>query len=273
MTTRLAQERTSLPITKIRTTVIIPGAYNNDNHWSSSANDYYTFQFTGQQVRVYASMAPNAGIAAFSVDNGPETYFDTYAATRADNVFQFATPTLSDSTRTLKVRVTGLKNSASTGYNVPADRIDVVWGGSAVGQGIYTIANQSTADNLEVASGNLPDGGTVNHAPYTGQTYQRWNLMAVGDGSYRIVNVNSGLDLEGNGASKLNGATVDQWEDSGAGATNEHWTLVAVGDGSYRIVNVNSGLDLAVNGTTGVIDQWQDVPGAANEHWTLTPSN
>jgi len=83
--------------------------------------------------------------------------------------------------------------------------------------------------------------------------------MAVGDGSYRIVNVNSGLDLEVYGASKSNGRTVDQWEDSGSNAINEHWNAVAVGDGSYRIVNVNSGFDLEVDGTTGVVDQWQDV--------------
>jgi O-glycosyl hydrolase len=249
------------------------GAYNNDNHWSSTTNDYFTFQFTGQQARVYASMAPNGGIAAFSVDNGPETYFDTYTATRADNVSLFATPTLSNSTHTLKVRVTGLKNPASGGYNVPADRIDVVSPTSAVGQGIYTITNKQTNDYLEVASGSLADGGTVDHAAANGQTYQRWNLMAVGDGSYRIVNVNSGLDLEVNGASKSNGAVVNQWEDSGSAATNEHWKFVAVGDGSYKIQNVNSGLDLEVNGTTGVIDQWSDVPGAANEHWVLTPSS
>jgi len=97
--------------------------------------------------------------------------------------------------------------------------------------------------------------------------------MAVGDGSYRIVNVNSGLDPEVHGASKSNGGTVDQWEDSGSSATNEHWNVVAVSDGSYRIVNVNSGLDLEVNGTTGVVDQWQDVSGAKNEHWTLSTTN
>lgn len=44
------------------------GAYQSDNHWSGNANDYYTFQFSGQQARVYAAMAPNGGIAAFSVD-------------------------------------------------------------------------------------------------------------------------------------------------------------------------------------------------------------
>ena len=250
------------------------GAYGSDNHWSSSTGDYYTFQFSGQQIRVYASMAANGGIAAFSVDNGAETYFDTYAATRADNVFLFATPTLAQGTHSLKVRVTGLKNAASTGYNVPADRADVVSGGAAVGQGIYKIVNVNNGLDLEVNSASLADGGTVDtYQDVSGANNQHWNLMAVGDGSYRMVNVNSGLDLEVSGASQSNGGTVDQWEDSGAGATNEHWRAVAVGDGSYKIVNLNSGLDLEVNGTTGVVDQWQDVPGSSNEHWTLTMAN
>ena len=250
------------------------GAYNNDNHWSSTANDYYTFQFNGQQVRLYASMASNGGIAAFSVDGGPETYFDTYAATRVDDVFLFATPTIASGTHTLKVRVTGLKNAASSGYNVPADRIDVISAGAAVGQGIYKLVNVQNGLDLEVNSASLADGGTVDtYSDVSGANNEHWNLMAVGDGSYRIVNVNSGLDLEVSGASKSNGATIDQWEESGSSATNEHWNVIAVGNGSYRIVDVNSGLDLEVNGTTGVVDQWQDVSGATNEHWTLGMTN
>lgn len=249
------------------------GAYDNDNHWSSTANDYYTFQFTGQQARVYASMSPNGGIAAFSVDNGAETYFDTYAPSRTDDVSLFATPTLANGVHTLKVRVTGLKNAASSGFNVPADRIDVS-SGSEVGQDIYKIVNANNTRDLEVNSASLADGGTVDtYQDVSGANNEHWNLMAAGDGSYRIVNVNSGLDLEVSGASKSNGGKVDQWQDSGSSATNERWTLAPVGDGSYRIVNLNSGLDLEVNGTTGAVDQWQDVSGAKNEHWTLTMTN
>lgn len=249
------------------------GAYDNDNHWSSSVNDSYTFQFNGEQARVYASMAPNGGIAAFSVDNGGETYFDTYAPSRTDNVFLFSTPTLANGMHTLKVRVTGLKTAASTGFNVAADRIDVVTG-SQVGQGIYKIVNVRNSLDLEVNSASLADGGTVDtYKDVSGANNEHWNLMAVGDGSYRIVNVNSGLDLEVSGASKSNGGKVDQWQDSGSSAANEHWNLISVGGGSYRIVNVNSGLDLEVNGTTGVVDQYQDVSGATNEHWTLGMTN
>lgn len=249
------------------------GAYDSDNHWSSTTGDYFTFQFTGQQARVYASMSANGGTLAFSVDNGAETYFDTYAAMRVDDVFLFATPTLGYGNHTLKVRVTGLKNAASSGYNVPADRIDVVGSGSEVGQGIYKIVNVRNGLDLEANSSSLADGGTVDtYADVSGANNEHWNVMAVGDGSYRIVNVNSGLDLEVSGASKSDGASVDQWQDSGSSATNEHWTLVSVTDG-YRIVNANSGLDLEVNGTNGKVDQWQDVPGATNEHWTLSLTN
>ena len=104
-------------------------------------------------------MEPNGGIAGFSVDGGPETYFDTYAATRVDNVFLFTTPTIASGTHTLKVRVSGLKNAASSGYNVPADRIDIISGGSAVGQGIYKIINVQNGLDLDVNSASLADGG------------------------------------------------------------------------------------------------------------------
>jgi O-glycosyl hydrolase len=247
------------------------GAYDNDNHWSSVANDYYTFKFSGQQVRVYASMETNGGILAFSVDNGAETYFDSYAPARQDNVFLFATPTLGNGTHTLKVRNTGLKNAASSGHAVPADRIDVVGNGSEVGQDIYKIVNVSNGLDLEVNGASLANGGSVGtYADVAGANNEHWNLLAVGDGSYRIVNVESGLDLEVKGASTANGGTVDQWEDSGW--KHEHWNLVSV-SGGYRIVNANSGLDLEVNGTTGKVDQWTDVSGATNEHWTLTITN
>lgn len=246
------------------------GAHGGDHHVSSTANDTYSLRFNAEQARVYASMAPNGGIAAFSVDDGAETYFDTYATRRSDDVLLFATPTLANGVHTLKVRVTGLKNAASTGYDVSADRVDLV-AGTAVGQGFYKLVNLKNGRVLEANSANLADGGTVDtYREVSGADNEHWNVMALGDGSYRIVNVNSGLDLEVRGASTSKSATVDQWQDSGATATNEHWKIEAIGDGSYRIVNVNSGLDLEVHGGNAVVDQWPDASGAKNEHWRLS---
>ncbi|MFZ6765556.1 glycoside hydrolase [Undibacterium sp. Di26W] len=102
------------------------GAYSGQNHWSSLVGSTYSLTFTGTQARVYGSRASNQGIAAFSVDNGAETDVDLYAATRTDNTLTYATPTLPPGTHTIKVRVTGLKNSHATSVIVQADRIDVV---------------------------------------------------------------------------------------------------------------------------------------------------
>ena len=244
----------------------------NQTHWSGHIHDFYTFRFQGQQARVYASMAPDNGILAFSVDNGPETYFDAYAPIRSDDVFLFATPTLPKGTHTLKVRVTGLKNPAARNDEVPAGRIGVVASVNSVGQGIYTLVNQSNGKILEVKAASLANGGAMDvHPAVPGAGNERWNIMAMGDGAYRIVNVNSGLDLEVEAQGTGNGAKIVQWQDRGAGATSESWRIESIGDGTYRIANTRSGLDLQVNGKTGAVDQGQDVPGASNQHWTLRP--
>lgn len=104
------------------------GAHQNDNHWSNVPNAYYQLQFTGTQVNVYGGRAPMHGIAAISVDGGPETSVDTYAATRADNVLLWSSPTLAAGPHTLRVRVTGTRNPSSANNYITADRVDIVGG-------------------------------------------------------------------------------------------------------------------------------------------------
>ena len=249
------------------------GAYDNDNHWSGNPNDYYTFQFTGQQARIYGALVNSNGIAAISVDNGAETYVDTYAANRVDDAFLYATPTLGYGTHTLKVRVTGLKHPASTGTVVNADRIDVISTVNEVGQGIYYVTNASTGQVLDAYGSNMNSPGTVGMYALNGGLNQRWNLMAFGDGSYRMVNVNSGENLDVVEASTANGAAIDQYEDKGAfSSANQRWYISPNGDGTYTIANVNSGLNLEVNGSTGGLDQRQNT-NTSSQHWTLTLTN
>ena len=104
------------------------GAYQNDNHWSNNTNDSYTVNFSGTQALVYGAKNNNHGIAAYSIDGGAETEVDLYSATRSDNSFLFASPTLTKGQHTLKVRVSGRKNPSATAYVVPADRVDIVAG-------------------------------------------------------------------------------------------------------------------------------------------------
>jgi DNA-binding beta-propeller fold protein YncE len=101
------------------------GAYQNDNHWSNATNAYYQVRFNGTQAKLYMGKASLHGIAAVSVDGGSETLIDLYAATRADGVLVYTSPTLAAGSHTLKVRVTGTKNASAGDTFVIADRVDV----------------------------------------------------------------------------------------------------------------------------------------------------
>jgi hypothetical protein len=118
------------------------GAYQNDNHWSYTANAFYQVTFTGTQIKLYGARAPIHGIEAVSIDGGAETYVDTYAATRADDVLLWSSPVLAEGQHSLKVRVTGLRNANSMGSYIAADRVDIVNGG------INLLSNPGFEDGL-----------------------------------------------------------------------------------------------------------------------------
>jgi endoglucanase len=99
--------------------------YLGDDHYSSATGSTYSITFNGTSLLLYAARASHHGIAAVSVDGGPESDVDLYAATRADQALLFTTPMLANGTHTVRVRVTGRKNAASTDFIVNADRADV----------------------------------------------------------------------------------------------------------------------------------------------------
>ena len=166
------------------------GANQGDNHWSNVANAYYQLQFTGTQVNVYGARAAWHGIAAISVDGGAETSVDTYAATRADNVLLWSSPTLGAGLHTLKVRVTGAKNPSSWGTYIAADRVDIVGGD------LNLLSNPGFENGLagwyawpggawQYADSASPNTGTshlTHRSPtaYYGATYQQLNGLANG---------------------------------------------------------------------------------------------
>jgi hypothetical protein len=103
-----------------------PGKYLSDDHYSTSVGSAFSITFTGTVLRLYSAVAPHHGIGAVSVDGGPETDMDLYAAVRQEQMLVYATPTLANTTHTVTVRVTGRKNPASTDFVVTADRADIV---------------------------------------------------------------------------------------------------------------------------------------------------
>jgi hypothetical protein len=108
-----------------------PARYNNSVTWSDTTNDYALFKFTGRQVALYGELRDHHGIGAASICDssgnncGSEVLFDLYSGNDNGNQLVYRSPTLTSGTYTLKVRVTGTRNVASTDNVVVIDRADV----------------------------------------------------------------------------------------------------------------------------------------------------
>ena len=109
-------------------TDLAPGAFVSDNHWSGRKDDAYKVRFSGVRILLYGAIGPNLGIAGVSIDDGPETRVDFYAASRTDQHLVYSSPPLPPGEHTLTVRVTGERHEKSTHLYIPADRVDVVPG-------------------------------------------------------------------------------------------------------------------------------------------------
>jgi hypothetical protein len=103
------------------------GYYNNSEHYDNLANDYATITFTGTQVRVYVGENTTTGYIALSLDGGSETTLDTYANTYDQgNMLIWTSPALSSGTHTLKLRVTGTKDTNANDSYIGIDRVDII---------------------------------------------------------------------------------------------------------------------------------------------------
>lgn len=107
----------------------MPGAYLADEHQSDSTGDTATWAFRGTSVELRGTVGPTGGEAAVSIDGGPDVPVDYYAPDPAEQVSVFRSAALTDAVHTMRVRVTGENNPASTDTVVSVDRL-VIGGGS-----------------------------------------------------------------------------------------------------------------------------------------------
>ncbi len=131
--------------------------YEGDNRWSNETGATLTFPFHGTSLRYYSTKNQNIGIAAFSIDDGEETEVDLYQPNKADQVLVYESGTLQPGTHTLKVRVTGKKNSAASDCVIVADKIEVQ-------------EKEGTDDHTNTAVWNKKEAGCTAKG-YTGDTY------------------------------------------------------------------------------------------------------
>jgi hypothetical protein len=90
--------------------------------YSNAKNDYATFKFYGTQVKLYTTKSSNYGNAAVSIDNGAETQINLYSSTMLLNQLIWS-KTVSAGDHTVKIRVTGTKDTRSSDYWVPVDGV------------------------------------------------------------------------------------------------------------------------------------------------------
>ncbi len=191
-------------------------AYLEDNHWSSNRNAYYSVKFNGTQIKLYGATSYNHGIAAVSIDNGPETYVDFYSASRADNVLVYTSPVLSQGQHTLKVRVTGTKNKNSRGYNITADRANVLSNGTP-----------QTGTNLALYKNSFTDSQQSGYTASKGNDGNLSTRWCAADGSN-----NHWWTVDLGALYNISGSEVT-WEKSGkvydykieVSADNSNWSL------------------------------------------------
>lgn len=100
--------------------------YDGTANWSTTTNATATFAFSGNEIALHAVKDVDQQMIAVSIDGGPETIVDDYAPSRNASGIVWTSASLSTGTHTMKVRVTGNKNSSSSGYNVAIDSADVI---------------------------------------------------------------------------------------------------------------------------------------------------
>lgn len=97
----------------------------NDDHYTDQENFSATFTFVGTRIALLSVKDKGNGIAAMSIDGGPEQKVDYYGGTRRGEVLQYLSPRLPYGRHTLRVRVTGERNKDSTGTYISIDRAEV----------------------------------------------------------------------------------------------------------------------------------------------------
>ena len=102
-----------------------PKAFTRDNHWGWRRGDHYLVHFRGRQLKLYGARDRTAGIAAISLDGGPEELVDLYSPRHEDQAPMYASPVLPVGDHVVKVRVTGDKNPEATHPVIAADRADI----------------------------------------------------------------------------------------------------------------------------------------------------
>ena len=100
--------------------------FHGSSSWSSTPGEFMTFSFVGSRAKLFCVEDPAHGLAAVSLDDGPEENADLYGPVTKYDHLVYTSPLLCPGAHTMTVRVTGEKNPASKGHFISIDRIEVL---------------------------------------------------------------------------------------------------------------------------------------------------
>jgi predicted carbohydrate-binding protein with CBM5 and CBM33 domain len=92
---------------------------------SNSTGAYAELTFTGSSVKWIGLKNPNRGIAKVTIDNKDVATVDCYSAATSAQQALFQKTDLTTGTHTIRITVTGQKNSKSAAFYVDVDRFEV----------------------------------------------------------------------------------------------------------------------------------------------------
>ena len=129
-------------------------AYEGNSHWTNDQNASYEVKFYGSQAQLFSIHNPWGGIARVSIDGGAEKLVDTYGTDWKNQAF-FKSDVLETGEHTIKVRVTGQKNTASGDHMISIDRLEVLTPGNSTAS-FSAMAAVLPANASSIASANNP---------------------------------------------------------------------------------------------------------------------
>ncbi|HTL34329.1 MAG TPA: glycoside hydrolase family 43 protein [Kofleriaceae bacterium] len=99
--------------------------FEGDDHGSTQIGATATIEFTGTQIALLSVRDKGNGIATFAIDGNPGAYADLYAPIRQGEQQIYVSPVLPLGPHTLRVQVTGTKQTSSAGHAISLDRIEI----------------------------------------------------------------------------------------------------------------------------------------------------
>jgi trimeric autotransporter adhesin len=156
---------------------------NNDPYlnqtvsYSNTTNNYVTISFKGNRIQIITRLADHHGIAAVSIDNGPESLIDLVRPDRSppssfSTVYDSRQTDMKEGTHTLKIRVTGTKNIRATGVYVVLDYVRIFTSAQVNTTAGYQslLSNTSGANNtaygVQTLYANTSGSGNTAHGSF-----------------------------------------------------------------------------------------------------------